>query len=64
MAQITFSYVPDYEQKETDVTLVEPEVTHTIKLPENITLSRGLLRSEIEYHFNMWLRGLGYYIND
>ena len=62
MAQITFSYTPSYEQNEKDVTLIEPEVTHTFTLPEDVTLSRGLARADIEYHFNMWLRGLGYYI--
>lgn len=62
MAQITFSYTPSYEQNEKDVTLVEPEVTHTVTLPEQATLSRGLSRSEIEYHFNMWLRGLGFHV--
>lgn len=64
MAQITFSYTPNYEQTEEDVTLLEPEVTHTVTLPNTITVSKGLSRSEIEYHFNMWLRGLGYQVND
>lgn len=64
MAEISFSYIPDYEQEEADPTLVEPTVTHTFTLPKGCTVSNGLSGDAIQYHFNMWLRGLGYHVND
>lgn len=60
MAEITFTYTPDYDQADTDVTLVEPAVIHTLTLPKNISVSNGLTIEDINYHYNLWLRGLGY----
>lgn len=58
MATITFRYEPAYEQEETSVQLIEPNVSYSFEVKNGI--SDGLQLDDIVYHFESWLRSLGY----
>lgn len=58
MATITFTYSPNYEQKEVDVKLIAPSLEYRVELPDNTTL----FVDDVYHHINAWLRGLGYVI--
>jgi hypothetical protein len=58
MATITFTYSPSYEQKETDVKLIQPSLEYRVEIPDNT----AIFVDDVYHHVDSWLRGLGYII--
>jgi len=58
---ITFSIRPDYDQDVTTSTHVVPSSEYSFEFDqtEGLTLSTV----DIQYHFNAWLRSIGYVID-
>jgi hypothetical protein len=56
MPKITFIMTADYDDVSMDPMHIQPTVEYTIDIPKNMKLTT----LEIDYHFNNWLRGLGY----
>jgi hypothetical protein len=50
----------DYDDVPMDPMHIQPTVEYTIDIPKNVKLTT----LEIDYHYDNWLRGLGYAIND
>lgn len=60
MPSISFSYVPTFNQAETEVKSLAPCLEYRVEIPDNATL----FVDDVYYHVNAWLRGLGYVISD
>ena len=58
MTTITFSYSPNYEQKEVEARDLQPSLEYRVEIPDNTFLSV----SDVYHHVDAWLRGLGYII--
>ena len=58
MTTITFSYSPNYEQKEVEVKDLRPSLEYRVEIPDNSTL----FVDDVYHHVDAWLRGLGYII--
>lgn len=58
---IKFSIYPDYDQDRSDVKLVVP--TSEYEFGFDHTEGLQLTTDEIQYHFNSWLRSIGYAIS-
>ena len=62
MATITFNYAPNYEQKQSEVRLIEPSLEYRVEIPDGALFQ--LQVEDVYYHVNNWLRGLGYVISE
>ena len=60
MASISFSYTPNYEQTETNVSAISAAVEYRVDIPDSATL----FVDDVYYHVNAWLRSLGYVISE
>lgn len=55
---ITFSINPDYNQEVSDTRYVIPQIDYKFDFDQKNGLDLSL--EEIEFHYNKWLRSLGY----
>jgi len=58
-ATIEFRYSPDYNNDNYDAEVVDrmPTVNYEFEVPEY-----GVSTDDIQFHFNQWLRSIGYVI--
>jgi hypothetical protein len=62
MARYTFSVSPDYLDDAAsieNVRYVQPSLDYSIELPKDTCVTTF----ELQYHFSMWLRGMGYSVD-
>jgi hypothetical protein len=62
MARYTFSVSPDYlgdDANIDDVRYIQPSLEYAIELPKDTVVTTH----DLQYHFSMWLRGMGYQVD-
>jgi len=61
MPNITFSWAPDYSDKDSDINVsnLDASVEYSIDIPKGVDVTVN----DIYTHVNYWLRGCGYYID-
>jgi len=59
-ATIKFDYTPNYDNNNDDVDVhsILPSVSYEVEIPEF-----GVTISDMQYHFNAYLRSIGYVID-
>ena len=63
MARYTFSVSPDYLGDDDtdigDVRYLQASLEYTLELPKDTVVTTH----DLQYHFSMWLRGMGYQVD-